>query len=494
MYYEIMVEGEGVVQYWVYDPGNCLESVDPGYGINGPRWGLQSPLYQCGSIGISRQSYLAGCQGYSPWSTTAPYSHWWFQYGLRGANSVPFSPGWYKWQTEGTWDNMTFTLYNVDYKETSDGVTLHGDVSLPIDATSFDGSWEALFGEGWKAFWVRGDAASGIEDVNIDCTCGAGVFDEFGTCSFNRNPTITSTPVTSVYEDSLYLYDVNATDPDPGAVLSFSLTTKPAGMTINSNSGLIQWTPQNQQVGPNAVSVRVSDGQGGYGTQNFTITVINTNDPPTITSLPDTLAEEDLPYQYQVQVTEEDMNDTLTYQLVSGPDSLQLNPVTGLISWQPGILDTGRYFVKIKVTDQGALADSQEYYLTVLERNDLPVVTSTPNTNAIEDFTYNYQVTATDEESPTLYFHLIQAPDSMTIDTVSGQIIWTPHNSDVGGNYISVRVSDGEGGTTDHNFTITVLNTNDEPVITSLPVTAAQEDSLYIYQVQVSWLRRADSA
>jgi hypothetical protein len=183
MYYEVMTEGEGVVDFWIYDPGNCLEDVDPGYGGNGPHWGLQSPLYQYGAVGIGRQSYISGCQGYSPWSSVSPYSHWWFVDGARGSHSTPFTGGWYRWSINGTWDNMTFTLYDVDYDDIPGpgGYNLvHGDYSGMFDATSFGGSWAALFGEGWKAFWLTGDGSSGIEDINVDVTGGSGVFDNMG--------------------------------------------------------------------------------------------------------------------------------------------------------------------------------------------------------------------------------------------------------------------------------------------------------------------------
>ena len=186
MYYEVMVEGEGVIDFWVYDPGNCLENVDPGYGTAGPRWGVQSPLYQSISVGIGRPSYVSGCQGYSPWSTVSPYSYTWFKDGLRGSKDQPFTPGWYQWAINGTWDNCSFTLFNVTYFVEDKPVhdpgdeMVTGDYTGIYDATSYGGMWEALFGEGWKAFWCRGDGSSGIEDPNIDVTGGGGVFDEFG--------------------------------------------------------------------------------------------------------------------------------------------------------------------------------------------------------------------------------------------------------------------------------------------------------------------------
>jgi hypothetical protein len=93
-------------------------------------------------------------------------------------------------------------------------------------------------------------------------------------------PTITSIPVVTATQGVAYSYDVNATDPDAGDVLTYSLDIKPTGMSINATSGLIAWTPGSAQVGPQAVKARVTDQTGLFATQPFTITVANVNDPP----------------------------------------------------------------------------------------------------------------------------------------------------------------------------------------------------------------------
>ena len=76
----------------------------------------------------------------------------------------------------------------------------------------------------------------------------------------NHAPTITSTPITVATVNLLYTYDVNATDSD-GNTLIYSLTTKPAGMTIDSTTGEISWTPTIAQIGDTDVEVKVSDGK-----------------------------------------------------------------------------------------------------------------------------------------------------------------------------------------------------------------------------------------
>jgi hypothetical protein len=89
----------------------------------------------------------------------------------------------------------------------------------------------------------------------------------------NDPPVITSTPVTAASAGALYTYDVQADDPDDGDTLTYTLTTAPSGMTINSVTGLIQWTPTAAQVGNNNVQVEVLDTAGASDTQTFVISV-----------------------------------------------------------------------------------------------------------------------------------------------------------------------------------------------------------------------------
>jgi VCBS repeat-containing protein len=89
----------------------------------------------------------------------------------------------------------------------------------------------------------------------------------------NDMPTITSLPPTTATAGTRYTYGVNAVDPDPGDVLTFSLQTFPAGMTINAATGLIEWTPTAAQAGTQTVTVRVTDLAGSFKEQTFTITV-----------------------------------------------------------------------------------------------------------------------------------------------------------------------------------------------------------------------------
>ncbi len=92
-------------------------------------------------------------------------------------------------------------------------------------------------------------------------------------------PLFTSTPVTTATQNVPYGYTLAASDAD-GGVLSYSLDIKPTGMSVDSSSGAITWTPGNTQTGVQAVTARVTDPSGLYATQPFSISVADVNDPP----------------------------------------------------------------------------------------------------------------------------------------------------------------------------------------------------------------------
>jgi hypothetical protein len=184
------------VEFWIYDPAKCMENTDPGYGANGPGWGLITPSLQAITVGIHRQSFCGGCLGYNPWSTIDPTSPIWFKDGLRGSAGVPFTAGWYKWTINGTWNDLTFTIYNVTYWVT-DGPT-HGGETAPVTGdcavtfappnAGWEGGWNNLFGTGWQGVWFLGDTpGTGIEDIYADVVGATGVFEaDYGSLGVSQ--------------------------------------------------------------------------------------------------------------------------------------------------------------------------------------------------------------------------------------------------------------------------------------------------------------------
>jgi pectin methylesterase-like acyl-CoA thioesterase len=92
--------------------------------------------------------------------------------------------------------------------------------------------------------------------------------------------------------------------------------------------------------------------------------VFGFNYPPTIVSVPDTVAYVDSLYQYQV-IAEDIDSDTITYSFTTAPEFLSIDPVTGLISGTPGPGDVGEHIVVVLVDDGSGNQVKQEFTIVV---------------------------------------------------------------------------------------------------------------------------------
>jgi len=166
-------------------------------------------------------------------------------------------------------DNVGRYLYLDTFSVTDVSQGTNGSVTINPDSTLTYSPNENFYGSDTFTYTISDDKGR-TDTARVNVTVNM----------VNDAPRFTSAPVTTATAGALYTYDVNAEDPDPGDTLTYSLTTKPADMTINSTTGLIQWKPTNEQIGNNEqVVVKVADSNStpALDTQSFTIKV---NPPP----------------------------------------------------------------------------------------------------------------------------------------------------------------------------------------------------------------------
>ena len=274
--------------------------------------------------------------------------------------------------------------------------------------------------------------------------------------SGNNPPEITSTPPLAASVGTLYSYAVTAFDPE-GAALSGSLDVAPAGMVINAATGLIQWTPTAAQVGARAVTLRVTDAQGQFATQSFSVTVAAAaNSPPQITSTPPLAASVGTLYSYAVTAFDPE-GAALSGSLDVAPAGMVINAATGLIQWTPTAAQVGARAVTLRVTDAQGQFATQSFSVTVAAAaNSPPQITSTPPLAASVGTLYSYAVTAFDPEGAALSGSLDVAPAGMVINAATGLIQWTPTAAQVGARAVTLRVTDAQGQFATQSFSVTV--------------------------------------
>ena len=276
--------------------------------------------------------------------------------------------------------------------------------------------------------------------------------------SIGAPPEITSVPLTLATQDSLYTYDVDATDAN-GDVLTYSFDMAPDGMLIDPVTGLIQWVPDAGQVGDHDVMVRVTDTTTLFALQPFTVTVLAPNAPPNITSTPATATQSDVLYEYQI-VAVDGNNDALAFSLDVAPLGMTVNPASGLVQWTATDADAGLNDVTVRVEDGRGGFATQNYAIFV---SAPPRITSAPVTTATQDAPYAYDVEAQDANGDVLTYSLDNAPAGMAIDPLTGVISWTPAANQTGIQSVAVRVADPAGLLANQAYAVQVANVNDAP-------------------------------
>ncbi len=83
----------------------------------------------------------------------------------------------------------------------------------------------------------------------------------------NALPTIVSQPPAAP-TGGQYVYHVQATDPD-GDALTYALESAPPGMTIDAQTGQINWVPSPETKGRYVVRIVAKDPKGGFASQEF---------------------------------------------------------------------------------------------------------------------------------------------------------------------------------------------------------------------------------
>ena len=287
--------------------------------------------------------------------------------------------------------------------------------------------------------------ASTRQSFSIDVSCN------------NLAPAILSAPPTEGALGAVYLYPVRANDPE-GDPLTFSLLSSPrGGMSLDSATGLLRWTPVAGDAGASVrVAIQVSDGQGNAATQTFSIEVSAAvpNQPPVINSRPTFVATVGQEYAYDV-VAFDPEHGALAYSLGASPVAMTIDPASGAIRWTPAAQESGAHLVTIEVRDPvGGLATQS---FSVLAQANLPptIISTAPITVAAAD-TYRYDARATDPNNDTLSYRLANSPAGMSIDDF-GRIRWrSPAVPPAGKTPVTIVVSDPFGLSATQSFEITV--------------------------------------
>ena len=229
--------------------------------------------------------------------------------------------------------------------------------------------------------WNPTVAQTGVHNVRIEVRNVAGGYAsqsyslEIQALRANAAPQFTSEPLLLATAGAVYQYQAIARDPE-GQAVRYALSRAPQGMTIDSSSGVVSWTPALGQLGSQGVIVVATDpvtgASAGRAMQQFTVTVRGANTAPVFTSTPILQAAVGSIYRYDATAT--DAEDEVTYSLVSAPNGMLIDPQSGAITLAPGVSSVGLRVVTVRASDARGLTVDQRYTLAISDDTTPPSV------------------------------------------------------------------------------------------------------------------------
>ncbi|HND23400.1 MAG TPA: putative Ig domain-containing protein, partial [Rhodocyclaceae bacterium] len=283
----------------------------------------------------------------------------------------------------------------------------------------------------------------------------------------NQKPAFTSTPVTAATAGQAYRYQAVAQDPD-GRVITYLLVDGPAGLTVDSTTGILSWLPNVASPATSTVTLRAYDTRGGFDTQVFNIEVAGANHPPNVSDLPAEIDGKE-GQSLLVGLAAEDVDeDFLHYYADNLPPGAVFDSQLNALVWTPDFTSAGTYTnVKLIVSD-GKSTVTRSFNIVIAPDDAPPVLSPVPERTLREGDPVRLQLHATDADSgDTLSFYADVLPAGAFLDPNTGVFQWTPSFIQAGDYSLKFGVSDGTKRT-ETTVKFHVLNVNAAPVFDEL--------------------------
>ncbi len=312
-------------------------------------------------------------------------------------------------------------------------------------------------------------------------------------------PPVAVDDVANTDEDSAFIIDVLANDSDANgdrliitdAVLSDgqgAISHDGQQITFNPGSAYDYLSPGEEETV--TVIYTVADSAGETSTATLTLTVTGNNDGPLdITLAGNSIAENHAGAAVgALESVDIDRNDTVTYDVSDSRFEVE----NGILKLKDGVSLDYEQAASIDVTvtarDQAGAEFSKTFTIDVANVNEAPEASDLSGQTA-EHSLYEGQLTATDVDGDSLSYHLLSGPEK-------GDLVINPDGSfrfDPGRRFdglaageeetvrFTYEVSDGAGGTDTATVSLTVMGSNDGPVVGTVDLGATAEDTTFTF-------------
>jgi len=349
--------------------------------------------------------------------------------------------------------------------------------------------------------WTPPYVAAGSSPYSMTITASDGALSDSETVvlsvsNTNCPPQITPTGNQFVAETTPLQFNVTATDPD-GQTPTLSAQGLPSGANFTNNgngTGTFSWTPSFGAGNGSPYSVIFTAHDGAVGASTTTSIVVSaTNRPPVLAAIGNRTVNEAQLLQFTVSATDPDgVIPSLSAQgLPAGATFVASGNGAGMFSWTPNhqAAASSPYSVTFTASD-GALSDTEQVSITVVNVNRAPVLTAIGNRTVSEGQLLQFSVTATDPDGQIPTWSAQGLPSGATLANNGNGVAtfaWTPGFAAAGASPYSVTFTASDGALTAvETISIAVTNVNRSPVISAIGNKSVAEGALLQFTVSAS--------
>jgi hypothetical protein len=320
------------------------------------------------------------------------------------------------------------------------------------------------------------------------------------TLTVNAAPTLAAVANQTSNVGQALALQLAGSDPE-GTPLTYSATGLPAGLAINSTTGLISGTPAT--AGTFTVNATVSDGSL-TSSRSFTWTIVAAADTtaPTVTITGPTSAATYTASASTITLAGA-ASDNVGVTQVSWVNSRGgSGTATGTTNWSVGSVTLQGGVNVLTITARDAAGNTATDVITVTSTvNGAPTLAPVANQTSTFGQPVSLQLVGSDPEGAPLTYSASGLPPGLSLNATTGVITGTP--AVVGSDYMTARVSDGSltasrtflwtfvaatADTTAPTVTITGPTSAATHATTSLTITLAGAASDNAGVTQVSWV------
>jgi predicted transcriptional regulator len=350
-------------------------------------------------------------------------------------------------QPEITTEDITIApedeYYYADYNSSDDG---QGIVTWKLHT---DAAWLGFDNLTGELLGTPANDDRGTYWVNVTVDDGNGGLDWSNftliVSDVNDDPIITVNDEVLVVEDEYYEVDYEAVDIDGETDFQWFLETNASWLTVNRDKGVLSGIPLNEHVGISFVNVTVTDSRGGSDSHNFTLKVINANDPPVWVDVPgnEKINEGEM-FRFDVNASDVDRSDTITYSIYSDDNiDITIDSATGVIEWQTFLEDPqgkALFSFDLSVTD-GTVTIWKAFSVAIIPNSRPTVELITPHDDSIVSFSgAEFVWEGYDDENEELTFDVYISKDINAVGELldSARILHNTHNSSYTSRYLEI--------------------------------------------------------